>query len=198
MQVKLFNYYQMMKRSRIWEILLVGVSFCIFLSCSGTKKEVTETKDPLQTTAPNSLGIGDKIPDILGYNEDNHPVLSDDYRGNKIVLYFYPKDETPGCTTQACSLRDNYENLMNQGYIVFGVSTDSISSHKAFIEKENLPFSLIADTDTVLIKKFNAIENGKPIRITFLIDEEGIIVDEILPSNIDVKNHATQILNLNK
>ena len=97
-----------------------------------------------------ALQIGDKAPAVLGINQDGKEILLSDFAGKKVVLYFYPKDSTPGCTAQACSLRDNYTELKKAGYEVIGVSADSAASHQKFIAKQNLPFSLIADTDKIL------------------------------------------------
>ena len=181
-------------------VLCFVLSLILLTTCSKQKKEtfIDLVDSTARTVSPSSgLQLGDTIPAYLGVNEDDQPILSDDYRGSKIVLYFYPKDETPGCTTQACNLRDNYDSLIDQGYIVFGVSTDSIRSHRNFINKEQLPFSLIADIDTTLIKQFGAIENNKPTRTTFLIDENGVIVDIISPAQVNVTDHTIQILNFN-
>ncbi len=93
-----------------------------------------------------ALNIGDKIPEILGVNQEGKEVKASDYAGSKLVLYFYPKDSTPGCTAEACSFRDNFSELRKAGYQILGVSVDSEASHKKFIEKQQLPFPLIADT----------------------------------------------------
>ncbi len=93
------------------------------------------------------MEVGDKVPDLLGIDENGEEVRTSDFRGRKIILYFYPKDSTPGCTAQACSLRDNFGELRNSGYEIIGVSTDTERSHRRFIDKNNLPFHLIADTE---------------------------------------------------
>jgi peroxiredoxin Q/BCP len=116
------------------------------------------------------------------------------------VLYFYPKDDTPGCTAQACSLRDNYDSLTNAGYIILGVSTDDQRSHKDFKTKYNLPFTLVADTDTSVNKKYGVwVEKERDgqkfwgtARTTFIINEKGIVVEKI--DKVDTKQHAMQIL----
>ena len=100
------------------------------------------------------MNIGDKAPEILGINEEGEEIRLSDYKGKKIVLYFYPKDSTSGCTAQACNLRDNYTDLRKAGYEVIGVSVDNEKSHQKFIEKNNLPFTLIADTDKKLVEQF--------------------------------------------
>jgi thioredoxin-dependent peroxiredoxin len=97
-----------------------------------------------------TLAVGEKAPVFQGIDQDGKTISLKDYSGKKVVLYFYPKDNTPGCTAQACDLRDNYEALQKAGYIVLGISTDNEKSHKKFIEKQNLPFSLIADTEKTI------------------------------------------------
>ena len=149
-----------------------------------------------------ALQVGDKAPEILGVNENGKEIKLSDYTGKKVVLYFYPKDNTPGCTAQACSLRDNYENLKKEGYEVIGVSTDSAVSHQRFISKQNLPFTLIADTDKKLSELFGTWGEkslyGKKymgtFRTTFLLDESGIITRIMLPKEVNTKIHAEQIL----
>jgi peroxiredoxin Q/BCP len=149
-----------------------------------------------------TLQVGDKAPEILGVNQDGKEIKRSDYAGKKMVLYFYPKDNTPGCTAQACSLRDGYTDLKQQGYEVIGVSADSIASHQKFRAKQNLPFELIADTEMKLAEAFGTWGEksmyGKKYmgmyRTTFIIDETGTIVRVILPKEVNTKNHASQIL----
>lgn len=149
-----------------------------------------------------ALQVGDKAPDILGLNQDGKEIKLADFAGKKIVLYFYPKDNTPGCTAQACSLRDGYNDLQKAGYEVIGVSADSASSHQKFITKQNLPFQLIADTDKKLSEAFGTWGEksmyGKKymgmFRTTFILDEKGIITRIILPKEVKTKEHASQIL----
>lgn len=149
-----------------------------------------------------ALQVGDKAPAILGVNQDGIEIKLADYAGKKVVLYFYPKDNTPGCTAQACSLRDNFSELRKAGYEVIGVSTDSASSHQKFIAKQNLPFPLIADTDKKLSEAFGTWGEksmyGKQymgtFRTTFLLDETGTITRIILPKEVNTKEHAAQIL----
>lgn len=149
------------------------------------------------------LNIGDKIPEILGTDQDGKEMKASDYAGHKLVLYFYPKDSTPGCTAEACSFRDNFSELRKAGYQILGVSVDDEKSHKKFIEKQQLPFPLIADTDKKLVEAFGVwgekIFMGRnfmgTIRTTFLINEYGIIEKVIGPKEIKTKEHATQILN---
>ena len=134
-------------------------------------------------------------------DQDGKEVRVSDYKGRKIALYFYPKDNTSGCTAEACSLRDGYDELKKAGYEIIGVSKDSAQSHRGFIEKQNLPFRLIADTDTTLQQQFGVWAEKKmygrtymgTLRHTFLIDENGVI--EKVIEKVDTKNHAQQILN---
>lgn len=148
------------------------------------------------------MNIGDKAPEFLGLNEKGEEIRLSNYKGRKIVLYFYPKDMTSGCTAQACNLRDNYEELRKQGYEVIGVSINDQKSHQKFIEKNSLPFTLIADTEQKLVQEFGvwgekSIYGRKymgTFRTTFIINEEGIIERIILPKEIKTKDHAAQIL----
>lgn len=149
-----------------------------------------------------ALQVGDKAPAILGVNQDGTEIKLADLAGKKVVLYFYPKDNTPGCTAQACSLRDGYDDLRKAGYEVIGVSADSAASHQKFIVKQNLPFNLIADTDKKLSEMFGTWGEkslyGKQymgmFRTTFIIDETGIIEKILYPKDINTKSHAEQIL----
>jgi peroxiredoxin Q/BCP len=148
------------------------------------------------------MNIGDKAPEILGKDENGKDIRLSDFKGQKLVLYFYPKDSTSGCTTEACNLRDNYTELRKQGYAVIGVSVDDEKSHRKFIEKNELPFPLIADTDKKLVEEFGVWGEKKmygrsymgTFRTTFIIDENGIISKIISPKEIKVKEHAAQIL----
>jgi peroxiredoxin Q/BCP len=147
-----------------------------------------------------ALNIGDKAPDFTVNDQDGNPVKLSSLRGKKVVLYFYPKDMTPGCTAEACNLRDNYRSMLKQGYEVLGVSTDSEKSHQKFIEKEKLPFRLLADTDKAMHQSYGTwIEKSMygrkymgTARVTFVIDEKGVIEDII--QKVDTKNHTAQIL----
>ncbi|NLX80618.1 MAG: thioredoxin-dependent thiol peroxidase [Proteiniphilum sp.] len=150
-----------------------------------------------------ALNIGDKIPDLLGKDQNGNVLMSKDFEGKKLALYFYPKDNTPGCTSQACSLRDGYQDLIKAGYAVVGVSVDSEASHQKFIEKYTLPFPLIADTENILVEKFGVWQEKKnfgkkymgTVRTTFLVNEKGIIQHKIEGREVDTKNHSKQILN---
>lgn len=150
------------------------------------------------------LAAGDKVPSIKVNDQDGNPVSLTDNKGRKIVLYFYPRDQTPGCTLEACNLRDNYDVLLKQGYQVFGVSTDDEKSHRKFIAKEKLPFPLLADTDKKLHEAFGTwVEKSMygrkymgTARVTFIINEKGVIEEVI--SKVDTENHAAQILKQEK
>jgi Peroxiredoxin len=148
------------------------------------------------------LKIGDKAPDFTVNDQDGNPVKLSDFKGKKVVLYFYPKDMTPGCTAEACNLRDNYNSMVKRGYEILGVSTDNEKSHKKFIEKEKLPFRLLADTEKILHDAYGTwIEKSMygrkymgTARKTFVIDEKGRIEDII--EKVDTKNHVSQIVKL--
>lgn len=148
------------------------------------------------------MEIGDQAPAILGRDENGNEIRLSDFTGRKLVLYFYPKDNTSGCTTEACNLRDNYSELRKQGYAVVGVSVDDEKSHHKFIDKNQLPFPLIADTDKKLVEQFGVWGEKSmygrkyfgTFRTTFIIDEQGVIERIITPKQIKVKEHAAQIL----
>jgi len=148
-----------------------------------------------------TLQVGDPAPDFTAKDQDGQEISLHDFKGKKLVLYFYPKDDTPGCTAQACDLRDNYERMLAQGYAVVGVSVDDEKSHQKFIKKFDLPFPLIADTEHTVVEAYGVWGEKKnygrtymgTIRTTFVIDEGGIIEDII--SKINTKEHANQILN---
>lgn len=149
----------------------------------------------------STLKAGDKAPAINTVDQDGNPLSLLSLKGRKVVLYFYPKDDTPGCTAEACSLRDNYRQLLDQGYAIIGVSPDNQKSHQKFAEKHELPFPLVADVDKKVIKdygvwglkKFMGREYEGVIRTTFIINEIGTISEVI--SKVDTKNHAFQVLN---
>ena len=147
------------------------------------------------------LKIGDRMPDFEVVDQDGNKVSSKDLMGKKTVVYFYPKDNTSGCTAEACSIRDSYEALLAKGYNIVGVSKDSAASHKKFIDKYELPFTLLSDTSTQMLQAFGAWGEKKmygktvlgTIRRTFIFDENGIL--ERIIEKVDTKNHAEQILN---
>lgn len=147
-----------------------------------------------------SLEVGQLAPEFEAKIETGATIKLSDYRGKKVVLYFYPKDATPGCTAQACNLRDNYDALLNAGYVVLGISSDDEKTHKKFIEKQSLPFPLIADTDLKVHEAYGTwVEKSMygrkymgTARTTFVIDEEGKIAEVI--EKVDTKNHTAQIL----
>lgn len=148
------------------------------------------------------MNIGEKAPDYLGTNESGKDIRLSDYKGKKVVLYFYPKDMTSGCTAQACNLRDHYSELQQAGYEIIGVSINDAKSHQKFIEKNQLPFTLIADTEHRLTEAFGAWGEKSmygrkymgTFRTTFIINEEGIIERILLPKEVKTKDHAAQIL----
>ena len=147
------------------------------------------------------LKAGDKAPEFEAKDQNGQTIKLSDYQGKKVVLYFYPKDDTPGCTAQACNLRDNYSELQEKGYQVIGVSADTEQKHQKFIGKYDLPFSLIADTDKNVIqaygvwgqKKFMGREYDGIHRETFIIDENGIVEQVI--AKVKTKEATQQILN---
>lgn len=146
--------------------------------------------------------VGDKLPENLGKDQDGNEIKLSDLRGKKIVLYVYPRDSTPGCTNEACNLRDNYERFISSGYAIIGVSIQNEKSHKKFIEKYKLPFPLIADTDKALVNELGVYGEKKmygkvsmgTFRTTFIANEHGIIERIIGPKEIKVKEHTSQIL----
>ena len=146
------------------------------------------------------LQKGTAAPYFEGFDENGNLVKLSDFAGKKLVLYFYPKDSTPGCTAEACDLRDNYQRFLALGYEVLGVSRDSAASHQRFIAKNQLPFHLIADTDLTILKAYEAWGMKKmygkevegTLRTTYVIDENGVIVDTI--GKVDTKNHTEQVL----
>ena len=148
------------------------------------------------------MNVGDKAPEILGTDQDGKEIKLSDYKGKKNALYFYPKDLTAGCTAQACNLRDNYHELIEKGYVIIGVSIQDEKSHKKFIEKNNLPFPIIADTNLKLVKEFGVYGEKKmygrtymgTFRTTFIINEDGVIERIIGPKQIKTKDHTAQIL----
>ena len=146
------------------------------------------------------LKIGDKAPAINSIDENGDAITLEQFKGKKVVLYFYPKDMTPGCTMQSCNLRDNYQTLLDNGYVVLGCSADSPERHQKFIAKHDLPFSLISDESKEVLnaygvwrpKKFMGKEYDGINRTTFVIDKDGIIKDII--TKVKTKVHTSQIL----
>ena len=146
------------------------------------------------------LSIGDKAPGFKTLNQNGQSISLENLKGKKVILYFYPKDSTPGCTMQACNLRDNYEILLKHGYVVLGVSNDSEKSHNKFIDKHKLPFDLLMDEDKTIVnlygvyglKKFMGREYMGIQRTTFIIDENGLIADII--EKVKTKDHTSKII----
>ena len=149
------------------------------------------------------LEITDRVPDYLGVDEEGNMVFLSQFGDKKVVIYFYPKDSTPGCTAEACSLRDGMDELVSAGYAVVGVSADSAASHKRFKEKQSLNFPLIVDTDRALIESFGVWGQKKMagrsymgiIRTAFVVSSDGIV--ERVIKKVDTKNAARQILDNN-
>lgn len=148
------------------------------------------------------METGQRLPEKLGVDQNGKEVNLSDFKGKKLVLYVYPKDDTPGCTSQACDLRDNYQSLLEKGYAVVGVSVQDGKSHNKFIEKYGLPFPLIADTEKKLVtelgvygekKMYGKVTQGT-FRTTFVTDENGVIERIFTPKQIKVKEHSSQIL----
>lgn len=146
------------------------------------------------------MNIGDKMPQFSVFDETGKQVTEQDLLGKKTVIYFYPKDSTPGCTAEACNIRDNYQSFIARGYQVFGVSKDSQASHVKFKEKYDLPFPLLSDPTTEMLQAFGAWGEKKnygkvsmgTLRKTFIFNEEGIL--ERVIEKVDTKNHTAQIL----
>ncbi|HKK63808.1 MAG TPA: thioredoxin-dependent thiol peroxidase [Bacteroidales bacterium] len=147
----------------------------------------------------SELKIGDQAPAFSGHDQNGNLITSEQFKGKKLVLYFYPKDNTPGCTSEACDLRDNYERFLQKGYAIVGVSPDSQKSHQNFIKKYDLPFDLISDVDKKILKDYNAWGEKKMygktyegvLRKTFIISEEGKI--ENIFDKVKTKEHTKQI-----
>ena len=147
-----------------------------------------------------SLSKGDQAPFFSGLNQNNETVTLDSFKGKRLILYFYPKDNTPGCTAESCNLSDNYQAWLAKGYEVVGVSPDSVASHKKFADKFKFGFNLIADPETKILQAYGVWGEksmyGKKymgvLRTTFVINEKGII-DEVF-EKVDTKNHTDQII----
>jgi len=146
------------------------------------------------------LQIGDKAPDFKGVDQNENSISLGDFAGKNLIVYFYPKDDTPGCTAEACDLRDNYQMWLEKGYAVVGISPDSVASHQKFATKYNLPFSLIADPEKQIIKAYGAWGMKKLygkeyeglLRMTFVINENGVITQ--IFEKVKTKEHTQQIL----
>lgn len=148
----------------------------------------------------STLQKGSKAPDFEAQDQNGNPVSLKQFAGKKVILYFYPKDDTPGCTAEACNLRDNYHTLTSKGFMVIGVSTDPVPSHRKFAEKYALPFTLVSDTEKKIVKAYGVWGEKKMYgktyegvkRTTFVIGEDGTI--ELILDKVDTKDHARQVL----
>ena len=146
------------------------------------------------------LTVGDMAPEFEGIDHEGNPIKLSDFKGKKVILYFYPKDNTPGCTAQSCNLRDNYSLLQEKGYVVLGISSDGVDSHQKFRDKFELPFPLIADTEKEIHELYGTWGEKSmygrkymgTFRFTFVIDEEGKIEDII--KKVKTKDHTAQIV----
>ena len=173
------------------KVILICITLITFSSCA--QNDNTQKQTPM-------LNIGDKAPAINSIDENGEVITLEQFKGKKVVLYFYPKDMTPGCTMQSCNLRDNYQTLLDNGYVVLGCSADSPERHQKFIAKHDLPFSLISDQSKEVLnaygvwgpKKFMGKEYDGINRTTFVIDKDGIIKDII--TKVKTKVHTSQIL----
>lgn len=150
------------------------------------------------------MNIGDKIPEILGFNAEGNEVKASDFAGQPLIIYFYPKDNTPGCTAEACSIRDYNKELHDMGYTVVGISKDSTASHGKFAEKYNLPFILLSDPDTTVNQSFGVWQKKKmagreymgTVRTTFVTDADHVITHVI--SKVNTKQAGEQLVQLLK
>lgn len=148
----------------------------------------------------SKLNVGDLAPDFKLLNQDGESISLDQYKGKKVIIYFYPKDNTPGCTSEACNFRDNYKYWMEKGYVILGISPDGQASHKKFQEKYDLPFPLLSDENKETIKAYGAWglkklygrEYEGLIRSTFIVDEEGKIAEIFM--KVKTKEHTEQII----
>lgn len=178
-------------------ILLIGIFIVAFMQHAFTQKE--ENKQNNKSDMAN-LKVGEPAPDFTAKNQDGKEIKLSSFKGKKVILYFYPKDDTPGCTAEACNLRDNYDDLTKRGFEVIGISPDDEKSHGKFIAKYNLQFNLIADTSKVILKQYGAWglkkmygkEYEGVLRTTYVIDEQGKI--EKIIEKVDTGNHAEQML----
>jgi thioredoxin-dependent peroxiredoxin len=180
-------------------LFILALGTLIYNSFAQEQKPAAEEKT-INNEYMGYLKVGDIAPDFTAKNQDGKDITLSKFKGKKVILYFYPKDDTQGCTAEACNLRDNYEDLTKKGFEVIGVSPDGEQSHTKFIAKYNLQFNLIADTAKTILKAYGAWGKksmyGKEyegvLRTTYIIDEKGKI--EKVIDKVDTKNHSSQIL----
>jgi thioredoxin-dependent peroxiredoxin len=180
-------------------VLILAIGSMTGISCLHAQNQVTEEKT-INNEYMGYLKVGDTAPDFTAKNQDGKEIRLSNFKGKKVILYFYPKDDTPGCTAEACNLRDNYADLTKKGFEVIGVSPDGEQSHTKFISKYNLQFNLVADTSKAILKQYGAWgtknmygkESEGVLRTTYIINEAGKI--EKVISKVDTKNHSSQIL----
>lgn len=155
-------------------------------------KETTIVRSIMQ--AATSVQIGSRAPEFTSLSTSGDVVKLNNYRGKKVVLYFYPKDDTPGCTVEACGLRDQYQKIRDLGAEILGVSTDNVASHQHFTQKFNLPFQLVADSDKSITKAYDVLnpQSGMARRVTFIIDEKGLV--EKIFDPVKAAEHTQQVI----
>jgi peroxiredoxin Q/BCP len=178
---------------------IIAISMITGISCMQAQNQTEENKS-LNEENMTLLKVGDTAPDFTAKNQNGKEIKLSVFKGKKVILYFYPKDDTPGCTAEACNLRDNYDDLIKKGFEVIGVSPDGEQSHGKFITKYNLQFNLVADTSKTILKQYGAWGMKKMygkdyegvLRTTYIIDEKGIIIKVI--EKVDTGNHTNQIL----
>jgi peroxiredoxin Q/BCP len=186
-----------MKKLIHFEMLVLAIIFNFYGLYAQDNKEFGNNKNE---ETMGYLKVGDKAPDFTAKNQEGKEIKLSNFKGKKVILYFYPKDDTPGCTAEACNLRDNYSDLTNRGFEVIGVSPDDENSHTKFVSKYNLQFNLVADTSKTILKQYGAWGKknmyGKEyegvLRTTYLINEQGVI--EKVIDKVNTSDHSKQIL----
>ena len=186
-----------MKKLIHFELLILAIIFNFFGLYAQDNNQVSNNKNE---ETMGYLKVGDKAPDFTAKNQEGKEIKLSDFKGKKVILYFYPKDDTPGCTAEACNLRDNYGDLIKRGFEVIGVSPDDEKSHTKFVSKYNLQFNLVADTSKTILKQYGAWGKknmyGKEyegvLRTTYVINEQGVI--EKVIDKVNTGDHSKQIL----